>query len=109
MTNSNMREHLRGADSEPEPPVHRAYFDLHYSLLAELLHLPEDAEIVAVTGPDELIPNRIARIYVDHPDLPETNLARGHLIPRVTPTYRTERRKVKGIQVYVDCVFFEGW
>ena len=69
-------------------PKNAAYFDVTYKALADLLRLPEGAEICRVVSSDDgtLYSTGVIRVVVEHPDLPEVH--EGDQLQRVDPSLR---------------------
>jgi len=87
--------------------ANRAFFDVSYELLAELLMLPEGTQITMVTHRPDNPTLPTFRVYVEHPDFPKTEW--GYSIPRVSPTYQAEYIKMEGDEIEVKQVSFVSW
>ena len=72
----------------------RGYFKVSHELLVQALHLPDNAEIIAV---DFHSPNT-CKVWVEHPDIPETLGVEGMNYPELHPRFRSQ-----------EPVIFEGW
>ena len=73
----------------------RGYFKVSHELLVQALHLPENAEIIAV---DFHSPNT-CKVWVEHPDIPDVELAELREYPELCPTFHTQD----------EIVEFVGW
>lgn len=75
---------MQKLEAKPEEKrVGKAYFDVSYTVLENLLKLPSDARITFVRGGKD-IGDDIFRVYVEHPDL--YIVEEGEKIPRVDPS-----------------------
>lgn len=72
----------------------KGYFFLSHELLRETLHLPYNAEIIAV---DFYSPNT-CKVWVEHPDIPETLNVEGSEYLELNPTHLRQ-----------EPVVFMGW
>jgi hypothetical protein len=68
--------------------THAGHFDLSLSLLRELLNLPEEAVVSAVTMGREQVLTRRFTVFVEHPDLPE--VAGGEPAPEISPVWERD-------------------
>ena len=72
----------------------RGYFLLSHEILVKALHLPYNAEIIAV---DFYRPN-ICKVWVEHPEIPNTLEIEGMSYPELHPSWKSQ-----------ESVMFEGW
>ena len=66
--------------------MNRGHFLLSHELLVQVLHLPENAEIIAV---DFHRPNT-CKVWVEHPDIPEVEIPELQPYPELYPTWHRE-------------------
>ena len=69
----------------------RSYFTLSHELLGQALHLPDDAEIVAV----EYIGRTTCAVWVDHSDIPEPI---NNMHAKLEPVFKREDDQVTMIK-----------
>ena len=65
----------------------KSYFPLSHDLLRQALHLPDDAEIVAV----EYVGRLSCAVWVEHKDIPEP---RDNMHAKLLPTFKREGEQV---------------
>ena len=76
----------------------RAYFDVSFQLLEEMLHLPEGTRIRYVEGDyNRAWGTRTFRVFVTSPELPE--VPDSNLAPGRDPAYRTGQTETP---IFVD-------